>query len=150
MPNARKTCRVPRIHGPALPPRTGTASFHAMHLTHALHRRAVLTVKPAAERHVRTASVATRDDASGHAFAEIHAYIAIRDRLLQKAESVCTESNIERAAGANEFVEKCLRPARSPYEAQHLPETEAARERKRCEAVRLRLARLRSTVADAA
>ena len=121
-----------------------------MHLTHALHRRAVLTVKPAAERHVRTASIATRDDVSGHAFAEINAYIAIRDRLMDKAERDCTESNLERAAGANEFVEKCLRPARSPYEAQHLPEADAARERKRCEAVKLRLARLSSTLADAA
>ena len=121
-----------------------------MPLTHALHPRAVLTVKPAADRHLRTASVATSHDGSGHAFGEISAYIAIRDRLLEKAENACTESNLERAAGANDFVANCVRPARSPYEAQHLPEADAARERKRCEAVKLRLARLRSTLADAA
>ena len=121
-----------------------------MHLTHALHRRAVLTVNPAAERHVRSAAAATGHAAALPAFSEIDAYIALRDRLVAKAESVCTDSNLDRAAGANEFVENCVRPARSPYEAQHLPEAEAARERKRCEAVKLRLARLRSTLADAA
>ena len=123
-----------------------------MPLTHALHRRAILTVKPAAERHLRTATAAAAaaHQRSEHAFAEINAYIAIRDRLLEKAEESRTESNIDRVAGANEFVENCLRPARSPYQAQHLPEADAARERQRCEAVRHRLARLRATLAHAA
>lgn len=122
-----------------------------MHLTHALHRRAVLTVKPAADRQVRTAAPAgATSSESGHAFAEIHAYIAIRDRLLLTAEASRTEMSLDRATGANEYVENCLRPTRSPYEAQHLPEAEAARERKRCEAVKLRLDRLRSTLAKAA
>ena len=122
-----------------------------MHLTHALHRRAILTVKPAAERHLRTNAPAPAPAAaSDHASAEIHAYIALRDRLLEQAESSRTESSLDRVAGANDFVENCLRPARSPYEAQHLPEADAARERKRCEAVRVRLARLRTTLAHAA
>ena len=121
-----------------------------MHLTHALHRRAILTVKPAAERHLRTSAAAPATPASEHAFAEIHAYIAIRDRLLAKAEQVRTESSLDRASDANEFVANCVKPARSPYEAQHLPEAEAARERSQCEAIRVRIKRLRNQLAHAA
>src|SRR5438105_4107184 len=40
----------------------------------------------------------------------------------------------------------CLPPARSPYDAQYLPETDAVRERKRCEAVRNRIAQLREAL----
>lgn len=120
-----------------------------MHLTHALHRRAILTVKPAAERQVRTAAVAAPAGAE-HAFAEIHAYIGIRDRLLEKAEQVRTESSLERVSDANNFVANCLKPARTPYETQHLPEAEASRERKRCEAIRVRIDRLRNQLAHAA
>ena len=121
-----------------------------MHLTHALHRRAIVTVKPVAERQVRTATAGARAAGSEHAFAEIHAYIAIRDRLLEKAEQVRTESSLDRVSDANEFVTNCLKPARSPYDTQHLPEAEAARERKRCEAIRVRIDRLRNQLAHAA
>ncbi len=45
---------------------------------------------------------------------------------------------------ANETVENCLRPVRAPYQAQSLPEAEAARERQHCKAVKLRIAELRA------
>jgi len=52
--------------------------------------------------------------------------------------------NLERVRISNEFVENCLKPARSPYGAQHLPAVDAVRERMRCEAVKVRLALLRA------
>lgn len=84
------------------------------------------------------------------AFAEVGAYIAIRDRLLADAEKSGTESMLDRAEMANDFVASCLKPARSPYETQHLGETDAAPQRKRCHAVKVRIERLRAKLADAA
>ena len=73
---------------------------------------------------------------------EINAYAAIRDIALAEAEKVTTQVNIERVKIANQFVENCLKPARPLYEAQHLPEADAVRERGRCQAVKVRLALL--------
>ena len=84
---------------------------------------------------------------SVYSVAEISAYIAIRDQLLAEAEEVQTKSKLSSAALANDFVLGCVQPVRSPYEAQCLPETDAVRERKRCEAVRDRLAQLRNDAA---
>lgn len=78
---------------------------------------------------------------------EINAYIAIRDGLLLEAEETVARAKLDSAAVANDFVEKCLMPARSPYQAQCLPEVHAIRERKRCDAARARIARLRATLA---
>ena len=78
------------------------------------------------------------------AITEIHAYLAARNLVLREAEENTTESNLRRAMSANEFAENCLRPARSPYEAQSLSEAEAARERQHCQAVKMRLAELRT------
>jgi len=75
---------------------------------------------------------------------EINAYVAIRDIALAEAEKDPSSVNLERVRIANEFVENCLRPARSPYKSQHLPETDAARERGRCQAVKVRLSLLRA------
>jgi hypothetical protein len=75
---------------------------------------------------------------------EIHSYLAARDLLLRETDANPTESNLRRTSAANEFAESCLRPARSPYQAQALPEAEAARERLRCHVVKMRLAHLRS------
>lgn len=91
-----------------------------------------------------------RTDSGDHAFAEIGAYIAIRDRLLANAETSRTEAMLDRAEMANDFLLSCLKPARTPYQAQSLPEPDAARERKRCEAVRVRIDRLRAKLAEAA
>jgi hypothetical protein len=75
---------------------------------------------------------------------EINAYVAIRDIALAEVEKEASSVNLERARIANDFVENCLKPARSPYEGQHLPETDAARERGRCQAVKVRLSLLRA------
>lgn len=87
---------------------------------------------------------------SPEAFAEIGAYISIRDRLLADAEETRSEAKLDRAAGANEFLLLCLKPARSPYQAQSLAERDAAPERQRCEAVKVRIERLRAKLAHAA
>jgi hypothetical protein len=84
---------------------------------------------------------------SVYSMAEINAYIAIRNDLLAEAEELRTPAKLDSAALANDFVLGCLRPARPPYEAQCLPETDAVLERKRCEVVRDRLAELRASVA---
>jgi len=75
---------------------------------------------------------------------EINAYVAIRDIALAEAEKDPSTVNLERVRIANEFVENCLKTARSPYESQNLPETDAARERGRCQAVKVRLSLLRA------
>ncbi len=79
--------------------------------------------------------------------AEIKAYIAIRDGLLAEAEQLKTWEKIDSLAVANDFVQSCLKAARPPYESQYLPEADAARERKRCEAVMSRIGELRSQIA---
>ena len=93
----------------------------------------------------RTASICP---VSSDAIEEINAYIAIRDRALADAERIPTRGTVDRALLANEFVETCLRPARSPYQAQSLPETNAATERQRCVAAKARLAQLGSGLCD--
>jgi hypothetical protein len=79
--------------------------------------------------------------------AEIKAYILIRDDLLAEAEQLKTRAKLDSVTVANDFVQNCLRPARPPYESQCLSEADAARERKRCEAARRRIAELRSQLA---
>jgi hypothetical protein len=79
---------------------------------------------------------------SKYAIEEIAAYIVIRDGLLADAERTTTSESLRRASIANDFVENCLQPARSPYQAQSLPQLDAARERQRCENVKLRIAKL--------
>ncbi len=92
----------------------------------------------------------TQRSENNHAAAEISAYIELRERALADAERTCSEEILRRVETANAFVQCCIKPARSPYQEQCLPETDAARERKRCEAVKLRIERLRSTLAHAA
>jgi hypothetical protein len=81
---------------------------------------------------------------SADTIAEINAYIAIRDELFLEAEQSKTPAKFDTVTIANDFVESCLKPAPSPYETQCLPESDAARERKRCQAVRDRIAQLRA------
>lgn len=75
---------------------------------------------------------------------EINAYVVIRDIAVAEVEKEPSSMNLERARIANDFVENCLKPARPPYGAQHLPETDAAHERGRCQAVKVRLSLLRA------
>ena len=84
----------------------------------------------------------TPDFGSAYSVDEINAYIAIRDQLLAEAEKLHTTAKIASTVLANDFVEGCLKPGRTPYEAQCLPEKDAIRERERCEAVRVRIAEL--------
>src|SRR5438477_11116607 len=90
----------------------------------------------------KSGKVAEGKTESKHAVEEIQAYIVIRDGLLAEAEKKATSELLRRLSIANDLVENCLRPARSPYEAQSFPETDAARERQRCETVRKRVAQL--------
>ena len=80
---------------------------------------------------------------SEYVIGEINAFIAIRDELLAEAEEAKTASKLDSLIIANNFVESCLSPARSPYELQVLPESAAERERQRCEQVKRRVADLR-------
>ena len=97
------------------------------------------------KRETRPALNPSQTFGSAYSVAEINAYIAIRDQLLAEAEKLHTTAKIASTALANDFVEGCLKPVRSPYEAQSLPETDAVRERQRCEAVRVRIAELRDS-----
>jgi hypothetical protein len=80
---------------------------------------------------------------SEYVIGEINAFIAIRDELLAEVEEVKTASKLDSLIVANNFVESCLTPARSPYDMQFLPEPAAKRERKRCDQIKRRVADLR-------
>lgn len=77
---------------------------------------------------------------------EIFSFIAVRDLLLAEAEDLTTEASLHRVWMANEFAERCLEPARPPYQAQSLPEAEAVYERRRCKTIKMRIAELRARV----
>ncbi len=77
---------------------------------------------------------------------EIFSFIAVRDLLLAEAEDLPTEASLHRVWMANEFAERCLEPARPPYQAQSLPAAEATFERRRCKTVKVRIAELRSRI----
>ena len=85
---------------------------------------------------------------SEYVIGEINAFIAIRDELLAEAEEAKTESKLHSLIVANNFVETCLTPVRSPYDMQFLPETDAKRERKRCEQIKRRVENLRNQIVE--
>jgi hypothetical protein len=95
----------------------------------------------------RTATTLSPTFGSAYSVAEINAYIAVRDQLLAEAEELRTAAKLASTRLANDFVQGCLEPARSPYQAQSLPETDSIRERKRCQEVRDRIAQLREALA---
>ena len=90
----------------------------------------------------RSAKTAEEPATSEYAIEEINSYIAIRDGLLAEAEKAATSDMLRRVSIANDFVEACLKPSRSPYHAQYLPEADAVRERQHCERVKQRIAQL--------
>ena len=51
------------------------------------------------------------------------------------------------SAALNNIAASKTRPAQSPYKAQYLPERDADRERKRCAAVKIRIAELDTQIA---
>ena len=108
---------------------------------------AIDSILPAAKRESRPGPTISSAFGSVYSIAEINAYIAIRDQLLDEAETQRTSEKLASTALANDFVEGCLKPARAPYEAQCLPETDAIRERERCEIVRSRIQQLRRAAA---
>ncbi len=77
---------------------------------------------------------------------EIHSFIAVRDLLLAEAEELTNEANLHRLWMANEFAARCLEPARAPYQMQCLSPVEATVERRRCQAVNVRIAQLRQRI----
>jgi hypothetical protein len=122
---------------PAAEASTRTALKSGMQATLPLDQST--TISPKATRKPPTPAAA-----NNCAAVEIHAYLAARDLLFCEAEENPTEDNLRRATAANETVEICLRPARKPYQAQSLPEAEAARERQHCKAVKMRISELRA------
>jgi len=106
---------------------------------------AINSALPVAKPETRPTPTLSSAFGSAYSVAEINAYIAVRDQLLAEAEELHSRTKLASTALANNFVEGCLKPARTPYEAQCLPEADAARERKRCAAVRERLAQLRGS-----
>jgi hypothetical protein len=106
--------------------------------------RTVFLPKNISQKHLPQRTMASDFRMTSYVVDEINAYVAIRDIALAEAEKDSSSVNLERVRIANEFVENCLRPARSPYEAQQLPETDAARERGRCQAVKVRISLLRA------
>jgi len=106
-------------------------------------------VRPAFKRGRNRAAAwsSTRHAMSTYIADEIRAYATIRDLALAEAERITNPLNLERVRIANDFVENALKPARTPYESQHLPEGEAARERQRCEAAKVRLSLLHAHLA---
>ncbi len=93
-----------------------------------------------------TPSTAARSyAASPAATAEIFAYIAARDLALAEAEREVSDLTLNRAFLANQLVDNCLQPARSPYQAQALPDADAMRERQRCENAKQRISHLRAS-----
>src|SRR2546429_5289805 len=103
---------------------------------------AISSTKPSAKAKSRQATTLTSSFGSVYSVAEINAYIAIRDQLLAEAEGLHSNAKLASTALANDFVEGCLKPARAPYEAQCLQESDAIQERKRCAIVRDRISEL--------
>lgn len=109
---------------------------------HELDQRETTLPKDTPDKPQRKSTKAVDQLALQYATAEINAYIVIRDNLLAEAEANTTTANLRRLNLANDFVRSCLKPARSPYQEQYLPEPDADRERKRCAAVNIRIAEL--------
>jgi hypothetical protein len=119
-----------------------------------------MQLNPAPLRHPASTVLAPRRYVSSSTFsfrhgspeasAEIHAYIAARDLALAEAERTVTSTNLNRAFLANELVQNCLQPARTPFASQSLADAEARAERQRCEAATGRIAQLRACALVAA
>ncbi len=114
---------------------------------HELDRSKTTLPENISEKPQRRSTKAIDPVDSQYAVDEIKAYIAIRDNWLDEAEATTTSANLRRLILANDFVQSCLKPARSPYKEQYLPERDADRERKRCAAVKIRIAELDTQIA---
>ena len=107
------------------------------------HKSRSSIVRPTFKRTPQAANwSSTRHAMTTYIADEIRAYATIRDLALAEAERLTNPLNLERARIANDFVENSLKPARRAYDGQRLPAGDAARERQRCEAVRVRVSLL--------
>jgi len=106
------------------------------------HKSRSSIVRPRFKRNKQGTAWSSVPFAMSYIADEILAYATIRDLALAEAEKVTNPLNLERVRIANDFVETALKPARNPYQSQHLPEGDATRERQRCEAVKVRLSLL--------
>src|SRR5207237_10146667 len=98
------------------------------------------------EKHQRISTTGVDPVASLYEVDEIKSYIAMLDNVLAEAEATAARPNLCRHSLDNDFVQSCLKPAWSPYETQYLPERDADRERKRCAAVKIRIAELHAQI----
>lgn len=128
---------------------TWCACYHGMELSRAIIGYAGIPILESEKRTQAPARMAEHRH-SKSAFEEINAYIAIRDNLLAEAEETPTKATLHRASIANDVVEIFLKPARSPYKAQHLAEIDAVREREDCETVKARIRKLDARMASSA
>lgn len=117
-----------------------------MQTTRELKARPAVRTVSSSKKQSRVPTEPSARLASDQAAREIDSYIAIRDSLLTEAKKTPTAANLNRLTIANDFVETCVKPARSPYEAQHLAEADATRERTRCAAVKELIAKLRAQI----
>jgi hypothetical protein len=74
---------------------------------------------------------------------ELAAFVAARDLIVRQAEANTTELNLRRAAAANEFVAACIGSSVASDSSVLLTAGQKAREEKRCDSLKLRLAELR-------
>jgi hypothetical protein len=121
---------------PLTPTLTSRSNIFSRHPQRAAVRRP--SVSPYAEQ------------GSAEASTEIHAFMSARDMALSDAERRPSDLSLSRAFLANEVVERCLKFARSPYQAQCLPSGEASQAQVRCEAVKRRIQQLRACAVAAA
>lgn len=108
--------------------------------------QATLLTRKAKKCSLKTRGLNPGSNQASSAAAEIHSFLVVRDSLLGEAEESPNEANLHRLWMANEFAERCLEPARPPYQAQSLPTAEATRERDRCKTIKLRITELRNRV----
>jgi hypothetical protein len=106
--------------------------------------RKVFLPKHGSKKRLAKSAKSANQNMTTYVVDEINAFAVIRDIALAEAEKEPSPLNLERARIANNFVENCVKPARSPYGAQHLPEADAAREQKRCGDAKVRLALLQA------
>ncbi len=97
-----------------------------------------------ARAHPKPDQTSARYQAGQSAADEINAYIAVRDSLMEEAKREMTEAAVQRLILANRFVANCLQSTGELYLSQCLPETEAVRERERCQAIDTQIGRLRA------
>ncbi len=76
--------------------------------------RTVFLPRKTSQKHLPQPTKPSEFRMTSYVVDEINAYVAIRDIALAEAEKDPSSVNMERVRIANDFVENCLKPARSP------------------------------------